>query len=158
MMAKLVKMYNVQKYHQRSSQSSKNPPFSMSKFIAIEIGYEGSNVFVRRRQWDTANSRDTFQSMGVSLVRALFDDETLLQSNYKGGKSKSNKNAPQRPGLDPNIMTSIKDFKTYILEAVKRQFPVEFKQFVFGMAINNMMTKFRRKNVVADDMEEEQEV
>ncbi|CAG5093132.1 Protein of unknown function, partial [Cotesia congregata] len=125
-----------------NGQSSEVPP----EIEPIEIGHEGSNVFVRREQWDTANSRDTFQSMGVSLVRALFDDETLLRSNYKGGKSKINKNAPQRPGLDPNIMTSIK-------EAVKRKFPVKFKQFVFGMAINNMMTEFRRKNEVADDME-----
>ncbi|KAH0559114.1 hypothetical protein KQX54_001189 [Cotesia glomerata] len=74
----------------------------------VEIGHAGSNVFIQHQQWLTADSRSTFQSMGLSLVRALFDDEILLQSNFKGGASKINKNAPQRPGLDANIMAAIK--------------------------------------------------
>ncbi|XP_044597326.1 uncharacterized protein LOC123273907 [Cotesia glomerata] len=115
----------------------------------VEIGHPGSNVFVRRNQWDTADSRDTFQSMGVSLVKALYEEDVLLRSNLKGGASKIDKNAPQRPGLDKNILAAIK-------EAVKQKFPAEFKQSLFGMAINNMMTDMRKKTQAAADIQNQE--
>lgn len=74
----------------------------------MEIGKVGSNIFIRCSQWDTANSRETFQGMGTSLVRALFSDEVLLRSNYRGGASKVDKNAPNRPGLDSATMAAIR--------------------------------------------------
>ncbi|KAH0567791.1 hypothetical protein KQX54_013909 [Cotesia glomerata] len=43
--------------------------------------------------WDTAVEKHSFTAMGVSLVSALFDMGTLLESNVKGEKSKINKNA-----------------------------------------------------------------
>ncbi|CAG5093199.1 Protein of unknown function [Cotesia congregata] len=73
----------------------------------VEIGHQGSNVFVTQQQWDTANSRDTYWSMGVSLIHALFDTEVLLESNLRGGLSKIDKNAPKRSALNPHIVTAI---------------------------------------------------
>lgn len=60
-----------------------------------------------QRQWDTANAQSSYTSMGVSLIRALFDDDVLMASNLKGGTSKINKNAPRRPGLNPVIIAAI---------------------------------------------------
>ncbi|XP_057336259.1 uncharacterized protein LOC130674845 isoform X2 [Microplitis mediator] len=117
----------------------------------IEIGHQGSNVFVSRRQWETADSRETFQRMGISLTQALFPKEILLASNLRGGASKINKDAPLRPGLDSNIIGVIE-------EAVKNKFPRDFKRGLFGMAINNMLTEMRRKNPIVIEPEVDQEV
>ncbi|KAH0557749.1 hypothetical protein KQX54_011255 [Cotesia glomerata] len=73
----------------------------------VEIGHQGSNVFVTQQQWDTANSRDSYWSMSVSLIHALFDTEVLLESNLRGGLSKIDKNTPKRPALNPHIVTAI---------------------------------------------------
>ncbi|KAH0549972.1 hypothetical protein KQX54_016406 [Cotesia glomerata] len=81
--------------------------------------------------------------MGRSLVRALFPDEVLLRSNYRGGSSKIDKNAAKRPSLDSGIMKAIK-------EPVMQKFPNDFKQVLFGMVINNVMTELRRQNKLAD--------
>ncbi|CAD6240937.1 GSCOCG00012597001-RA-CDS, partial [Cotesia congregata] len=107
------------------------------------LGEVNSNVFVQRRQWDTAHSQSTFQGMGRSLVRALFPDDVLLRSNYRGGSSKIDKNAAKRPSLDSGIMKAIK-------ESVMHKFPNDFKQVLFGMAINNVMTELRRQNKRAE--------
>lgn len=74
----------------------------------VELGKAGSNIFVQRCQWDTADSQSTFQGMGRSLVQTLFPDEVLLRSNYRGGSSKIVKNAAKRPSLDSGIMKAIK--------------------------------------------------
>ncbi|CAG5070431.1 Protein of unknown function, partial [Cotesia congregata] len=41
----------------------------------VEIGHEGSEVFVTQRQWDTASSQSSFTTMGISLVRASFETD-----------------------------------------------------------------------------------
>ncbi|KAH0533811.1 hypothetical protein KQX54_001884 [Cotesia glomerata] len=92
-----LEMLNAQKQAHQAQQPDQ----------PVEIGHEGSNVFVTREQWDTANSRDTYGKMGVSLVRALFDDDVLIKSNLRGGTSKINKNQPRRSGLDSVIMAAI---------------------------------------------------
>ncbi|KAH0546535.1 uncharacterized protein LOC123273769 [Cotesia glomerata] len=118
----------------------------------VEIGHQGSNVFIPRKQWETADSRDTFQGMGRSLVAALFPDEILLASNLRGGASKINKDAPVRPALDQNVIKAIE-------EAVMNKFPRNYKRALFGMAINNMLEEKRRKNrAVAEPDEVEEEV
>ncbi|KAH0549716.1 hypothetical protein KQX54_012987 [Cotesia glomerata] len=105
----------------------------------VEIGHQGSQVFVTRAQWDTADSRETFEKMGVSLVSCLFATEELLASNLRGGKSKINKNAPQKPALNQVIISAIQ-------EAAKNKFPATFKKSLFGMAINNHVTALRHQN------------
>ncbi|KAH0557517.1 hypothetical protein KQX54_014837 [Cotesia glomerata] len=108
----------------------------------VEIGHEGSGVLVSRAQWETANSRNSFQNMAVSLVSSLFENEVLLASNLRGGKSRIDKNAQRKPGLDATIISAI-------TETVKNKFPADYKRTLFGMAINNHLTDLRRKNKVA---------
>lgn len=43
-----------------------------------------------------------------TLLTALFPKETLLTSNYKGGKSTINPRQSRRTKLDPVIMAAIK--------------------------------------------------
>ncbi|CAG5096678.1 Protein of unknown function [Cotesia congregata] len=69
----------------------------------VEIGHPGSNVFVTQQQWDAADFQNSYTSMGISLVRALFNDDVLMASNLRGGPSKIHKNAPRRPGLNSVI-------------------------------------------------------
>lgn len=47
-------------------------------------------------------------NMVRTLLTALFPKETLLTSNYKGGKSTINPRQPRRTKLDPVIMAAIK--------------------------------------------------
>lgn len=46
--------------------------------------------------------------MGISLVSALFDMGTLLESNVKGGKSKTNKNAKVHSTLDEKKILAVR--------------------------------------------------
>ncbi|XP_053592800.1 uncharacterized protein LOC103576931 [Microplitis demolitor] len=113
----------------------------------VEIGYPGSNVHVTRQQYETANSRDNFSKMTISLINALFSKETLIQSNCCGGKSRIQKDAPTRPGLNPIIIDAVK-------ETVKNKFPREYRRGLFGMAINNYLNDLRRlqkqSNIIDD--------
>lgn len=81
--------------------------FKLKLNLQVEIGHEGSGVFVSRAQWETANSRNSFQNMAVSLVSSLFENEVLLASNLRGGKSRIDKNAQRKPGLDATIISAI---------------------------------------------------
>ncbi|CAG5073394.1 Protein of unknown function [Cotesia congregata] len=78
-----------------------------SKNFFVEIGRAGSNVFVSRDQWKTANSRANYSSMGVALFQALFETYVMLRSNLRGGSSKIDKNQPRRFALDQAIITTI---------------------------------------------------
>ncbi|XP_008546284.2 uncharacterized protein LOC103570352 [Microplitis demolitor] len=103
----------------------------------VEIGHPGSNVHVTRQHYETANSRDNFIKMTISLINALFSKETLIQSNCYGEKSRIQKDAPTRPGLNPINIDAVKD-------TVKSKFPREYKRGLFGMAINDYLNDLRR--------------
>lgn len=66
----------------------------------MEIGRHGSNVCITADQWDTATDQNTFTKMTTSLLVALFPEDVLLQSNFRGGKSKIAKNADHYDALD----------------------------------------------------------
>ncbi|KAH0567823.1 hypothetical protein KQX54_014495 [Cotesia glomerata] len=59
-----------------------------------ELGVPGSGIFITNTQWAAAKSKDTWAAMLNSLLTSLFDEETLLASNYKGGKPKIKSNNP----------------------------------------------------------------
>lgn len=59
-------------------------------------------------QWDEAMTRTTFTSMGNSLVMSSYPQDTLLESNVRGGKNKINKDAKQLEALDSHILGAIK--------------------------------------------------
>ncbi|XP_015123524.1 uncharacterized protein LOC107045704 [Diachasma alloeum] len=76
----------------------------------VELGQRGSGVTVTALQWSAAKEQKTFACMAVSLVMSVFDHETLLNSNVKGGKSKIHKNtdnAPRHQRLDPHKLEAI---------------------------------------------------
>ncbi|CAG5096645.1 Protein of unknown function [Cotesia congregata] len=73
----------------------------------VEIGHPGSNVFVNQQQWDTATAQNSYTTMGISLVRALFEEDVLLASNLRGSSSRSDTNAARRPGLNSVILAVI---------------------------------------------------
>ncbi|XP_044597285.1 uncharacterized protein LOC123273872 [Cotesia glomerata] len=140
---KLVKQVQLDMLrNQNQPDQQQNPPDGQ-----VEIGHPGSNVFVNQQQWDTATSENFYTTMGISLIRALFEDDVLLASNLRGGSSRTDKNAARRPGLNSIILAAIE-------EAVKKKFP-DFKKGLLGSSINNLMTDLRwKKRDSADDNEE----
>ncbi|KAH0559201.1 hypothetical protein KQX54_001843 [Cotesia glomerata] len=100
---KLVKQVQLDMLrNQNQPDQQQNPPDGQ-----VEIGHPGSNVFVNQQQWDTATSENFYTTMGISLIRALFEDDVLLASNLRGGSSRTDKNAARRPGLNSIILAAI---------------------------------------------------
>ncbi|CAG5110666.1 Protein of unknown function, partial [Cotesia congregata] len=107
-----------------------------------EIGKNGSKIYVTREQWDYIKSKNTFTSMGIALVVALFEKDTLLNSNYKGGKSKIKKpegESIQYNALDSTIIEGIK-------VTVKARFKSSFNEGKFGAAINTKLASLKTEN------------
>lgn len=74
-----------------------------------ELGTNGSGVFSTLEQWNAVKNKATYTSMALGLLVAVFDSNTLLKSNQKGGKSKikSEENV-QYTALDSKKIDAIK--------------------------------------------------
>ncbi|KAH0555285.1 hypothetical protein KQX54_016795 [Cotesia glomerata] len=100
---KLVKQIQLDMLrNQNQPAQQQNPPNGQ-----VEIGHPGSKVFVNQQQWDTATAQNSYTTMGISLVQALFEKDVLLASNLRGGSSRTDKNAARRPGLNSVILEAI---------------------------------------------------
>ncbi|CAD6216085.1 GSCOCG00011281001-RA-CDS [Cotesia congregata] len=104
-----------------------------------EIGTKGSGVFITLEQWNAVKKKATYTSMALGLSVAVFDSNTLIKSNYKGGKSKikSEENV-QYTALDSKKIDAIK-------ETVRRKFKNTFDEAKFVTVINNKLAGMRRK-------------
>ncbi|KAH0540181.1 hypothetical protein KQX54_014137 [Cotesia glomerata] len=86
--------------------------------------------------------KTTFTSIGIALVVALFEKETLLNSNYKGGKSKIKK--PEGKSIHYNALDST--IIEVIKVTVKARFKSSFNEGEFGAAINTKLASLRTEN------------
>ncbi|XP_044575211.1 uncharacterized protein LOC123259018 [Cotesia glomerata] len=103
---------NSQRKKDHKCQASTSKPEEVENMDPdLEIGKNGSKIYVTREQWDCIKSKTTFTSIGIALVVALFEKETLLNSNYKGGKSKIKK--PEGKSIHYNALDST------IIEVIK---------------------------------------
>ena len=75
----------------------------------------GIGVEVTDFQYSIINSRNTYTSMAIALVQAVFDIKILLRSNLKGGACKINKNAPRFEALNQDKLAIIEGECTLIL-------------------------------------------
>ncbi|CAM4579088.1 unnamed protein product [Leuciscus chuanchicus] len=73
---------------------------------SVEI-YPGSEVFVSRSAWRAASYANTSTAMVRCLFCSVFDMETLLRSNLRGGKSKTACGEEARDGLDSGKVKAI---------------------------------------------------
>ncbi|CAD6216163.1 GSCOCG00004381001-RA-CDS [Cotesia congregata] len=86
----LAKMKQYYQVPQEAGVSSSKTKKFKTKEKKVELGYEGSNVFITDDQWRDAKRKNSFTSMATSLLVSTFSPKILLfNSNYKGGKSKN---------------------------------------------------------------------
>ncbi|KAH0563555.1 hypothetical protein KQX54_001815 [Cotesia glomerata] len=105
----LAKMKQCYRVPQEAGVSSSKTKKFKTKEKKVELGYEGSNVFITDDQWRDAKRKNSFTSMATSLLVSTFSPEVLLISNYKGGKSKNtDEKAPKYEAFDPKIVNAIK--------------------------------------------------
>ncbi|XP_011869620.1 PREDICTED: uncharacterized protein LOC105562997, partial [Vollenhovia emeryi] len=118
----------------------------------IEIGRIGSGVIIKKYHWYEACAKPTQTSMATYLVDVIFQIETLLVSNLRGGKCKikSENEQEQKQALDKNIMQAI-------YYSVEKQHKSKFDKAKVGSAINNHLTYLRKQKGKNDELEKELE-
>lgn len=119
-----------------SSKSVLSAPVSLPPMKAagkVEI-LPGSNVFVEELAWALTN-KATSCSFVRSLTLAVFDVETLVRSNLRGGRNKRQQDGERKDALD-----STKDHAIYAATLAK--FPTATKSQI-GSTINGKITELR---------------
>ncbi|XP_039649857.1 uncharacterized protein LOC120555243 isoform X2 [Perca fluviatilis] len=118
---------------------------SPSNPVQIEEIVPGSGVYVPRSVWRSACQASSGTSMARILLLGVFDIETLVKSNLRGGESKVSKggDGERRSGLDEIKVKAIMD------AVMSKHSAVSTGQI--GTALNGKMAELRlamfRKNV-----------
>ncbi|XP_026017162.1 uncharacterized protein LOC113018320 [Astatotilapia calliptera] len=100
----------------------------------VELAH-ATGVKILKHQWATALQAQTPTSMVRVLLMAVFPLEVLIQSNLKGGHSKTDIGAERRTALDKETMTAI-----YM--AVRKRFP-NVSRGALGIAVNSKLGELR---------------
>lgn len=69
--------------------------------------YPGSGVLCDVRSWQAANQAQSPTAMARTLLMGVFDMNTLMNSNLRGGRSRRPAFQPQRSALDPHKINAI---------------------------------------------------
>ncbi|KAK6490972.1 hypothetical protein HHUSO_G5683 [Huso huso] len=120
-----------------SSKSVLSAPVSPPPMKAagkVEI-HPGSKVFVEELAWALTNKATSCSSFVRSLTLAVFDVETLVRSNLRGGRNKRQQDGERKDALD-----STKDHAIYAATLAK--FPTATKSQI-GSTINGKIAELR---------------
>ncbi|XP_026066013.1 uncharacterized protein LOC113048422 [Carassius auratus] len=136
----IKEMLNRSSMHLGSPGSLPSP----SNPVQIEEIVPGSGVYVSRSVWRSACQASSGTSMARILLLGVFDIETLIKSNLRGGESKVSK------GGDGEKRSALDEIKVKaIMDAVMSRHSVSTGQI--GAALNGKMAELRlamsRKNV-----------
>lgn len=72
----------------------------------VEV-YPGSGVLCEVHSWQAANQAQSPTAMARTLLMGVFDMNTLMNSNLRGGRSRRPAFQPQRSALDPHKINAI---------------------------------------------------
>ena len=72
----------------------------------VEV-FAGSGVLCDFRCWQAANQAQSPTAMARTLLLGVFDMNTLMNSNLRGGRSRRPAFHPQRSALDPHKINAI---------------------------------------------------
>lgn len=72
----------------------------------VEV-YPGSGVLCDSRSWQAASQAQSPTAMARTLLMGVFDMNTLMNSNLRGGRSRRPAFHPQRSALDPHKINAI---------------------------------------------------
>ncbi|XP_066552569.1 uncharacterized protein LOC136718747 [Amia ocellicauda] len=97
--------------------------------------YPGSGVFCETMVWRAATQAHSATAMARTLLLGVFDMDTLLRSNLRGGKSKRANYSDQKEGLDPAKLDAI-------YNATMAKFPNARKGQI-GVGINSKLSEIR---------------
>ncbi|XP_020501763.3 uncharacterized protein [Labrus bergylta] len=100
----------------------------------VEV-YPGSGVLCDVRSWQAANQAQSPTAMARTLLMGVFDMNTLMNSNLRGGRSRRPAFHPQRSALDPHKINAI-------FNAILARFPLA-KRGVIGSGINSKLSEIR---------------
>lgn len=100
----------------------------------VEV-YPGSGVLCDVRSWQAANQAQSPTAMARTLLMGVFDMNTLMNSNLRGGRSRRPAFQPQRSALDPHKINAI-------FNAILARFPLA-KKGVIGSGINSKLSEIR---------------
>ncbi|XP_077063424.1 uncharacterized protein LOC143715477 isoform X1 [Siphateles boraxobius] len=96
--------------HNSKICSTSNASLSASKCSSdanyVELAH-GTGITILQHQWTSALQAQTATSMVRVLLMAAFPLEVLIQSNLKGGKSKTDGSTERRSALDKETMGAI---------------------------------------------------
>ncbi|KAL0964342.1 hypothetical protein UPYG_G00322530 [Umbra pygmaea] len=100
----------------------------------VEV-YPGSGVFCEMRSWHAANQTQSPTVMARTLLLGVFDMDTLLNSNLRGGRSRRPMFPNHRTALDPQKLNAI-------FNATLARFPLARKGQI-GTGINSKLSELR---------------
>ncbi|XP_074531480.1 uncharacterized protein LOC141794833 [Halichoeres trimaculatus] len=100
----------------------------------VEV-YPGSGVLCDSRSWQAASQAQSPTAMARTLLMGVFDMNTLMNSNLRGGRSRRPAFHPQRSALDPHKINAI-------FNAILARFPLA-KRGVIGSGINSKLSEIR---------------
>ncbi|KAM7408231.1 hypothetical protein PAMA_002093 [Pampus argenteus] len=100
----------------------------------VEV-YPGSGVLCDIRSWQAANQAQSPTAMARVLLLGVFDMNTLMNSNLRGGRSRRPAFQSQRSALDPHKINAI-------FNAILARFPFA-KKGVIGSGINSKLSEIR---------------
>lgn len=127
--------------------------------------YPGSGVVCDVRSWQAANQAQSPTAMARTLLMGVFDMNTLMNSNLRGGRSRRPAFQPQRNALDPHKINAIFSRSNLLLsptsycllllltftllhlflcssDAILARFPLA-KKGVIGSGINSKLSEIR---------------
>ncbi|XP_044132509.1 uncharacterized protein LOC122925037 isoform X1 [Bufo gargarizans] len=121
-----------QELHSSQNQTAPSKPKQMEL-------HPGTRVYLSAPQWAAAQQCSTASAFVRAVIMSLFDTDTLLKSNFKGGASKRLTDGEKRVPLDP-VKTSA------LTAATLEKFPGTSKG-VISDAVNRKIAelKFRLK-------------
>ncbi|XP_023825558.1 uncharacterized protein [Salvelinus sp. IW2-2015] len=100
----------------------------------VEV-YPSSGVFCEMRSWHAANQTQSPTAMARTLLLGVFDMDTLLNSNLRGGRSRRPTFPNHHTALDPHKLNAI-------YNATLARFPLARKGQI-GTGINSKLSEIR---------------
>lgn len=95
--------------------------------LAVQVNqvevYPSSGVFCEMRSWHAANQTQSPTAMARTLLLGVFDMDTLLNSNLRGGRSRRPTFPNHRTALDPHKLNAI--YSMCVIDTFPDQQPYE---------------------------------
>lgn len=132
--APLCSQTNMEELRRSCSESQCTAGHVNGQVSQVEV-YPGSGVICDVRSWQAANQAPSPTAMARLLLLGVFDMNTLMNSNLRGGRSRRPAFHPQRSALDPHKINAI-------FNAILARFPLA-KRGVIGSGINSKLSEIR---------------